>query len=106
MFKLDKLASRKILTSELGFSFQEADLYLENYPLLHDLLMDSVKTWLKDRSISDKVFEGISIIEVMNAHNCHFLSAIKKINNLLTRSLSDKQKKALISSLKTAPIRA
>lgn len=106
MYKLNSDKVHKILVSELEFEPDEADLYLNHYPDLDDTLGKAVETWLKDRSILDIEIEGITIQQVMQNHNIHFLGAVKSLNGLLTRKLTSEQKEAIKTSLKNRPIHA
>ena len=97
---LDKEVLKKILTSELGYSQTDADLYLKDCPSeIHRELEEIVGAWLKDRSIADYEIEGVSIKEVMEARGYHFLMAIKAFNRLFDEDVPPEKRKQMTSDL-------
>jgi hypothetical protein len=69
-------------------------------------LAEAMQAWLKDRRVLDVAVEGITIRQVMQAHDCHFLSAVSGLNDLLVRPLPPEDKAALATFLRTPLIRA
>ena len=100
MFNLDKVRAKTILVSELGYNSTDADLYLKDYPQLHDELREAVQRWLNDRSISDTTVYGVSIEDVMHARGSHFLMAVSAINRLFDTELSPVQRERMLDNLR------
>ena len=92
---------KKILVTELGYSFNEADFYVDHYPALHDRMAEALQTWLQDRRVLDIEVEGITVRQVMQAHSCHFLNALRELSELLTRPLNPGEKEALKAFLRS-----
>ena len=95
MYLLDRLRVRPILITELGYSPEKADLFLDHFPLLSDQLVEAVEVWLEDRKILDVKVEDISIRQVMELHNCNFLNAVRGLNELLSLPLSAEDRESL-----------
>ncbi len=88
MYELDKERVKKILIEEMKFPAFDVELFLRDFPPLHDSLSSAVEQWLKDRTIGDVVVEGLAIQDVMKKRRCHFLAALRDLNVLLDESVS------------------
>jgi len=106
MYTLDRGKARDILITELGYDPKIADVYLDSYPEIHEDLADAAKAWLEDRTVVDVMVEGVTIRQLMDAHDSHFLNALSSLNDLLTLVLDDEQKSSLVSFLRSPLIRA
>jgi len=83
MYHIDKDRVRKILVDEMQFPEFDVDVFLHDFPSLHDRLSSAVEQWLQDRTVADTVVEGLSIKDVMRKRRSHFLAAIRDLNILL-----------------------
>lgn len=99
MFTLDKEKAKEILVSELGQSPGSAEVYVRDYPQIHDQLAEAVKRWLQDRTVLDVKVDSLSISEVMRVQRCHFLAAIFLLNRLLDQDVTEEKRKRLIENL-------
>ena len=91
---VDTSRIRNVLQSELGYSRTEVNLFMENFPVLHPSLEPIVEQWLEDRTIVDIEVEGLSLKDVMEKQQRHFLAVIVKFDALLddTLSIEDRQR--------------
>ena len=101
MLEIDRNKARDILVKEHDFTAEKVDSYLELYPLLHEDLREPVEAWFKDRTVQDFEVDGISIKQVMEAQGTHFLNAVRGLNDLLTKELTDEEREALKTILTT-----
>ncbi len=97
--KIDTEKVKKILVDELDYKEFEAEHFLKDFPNINEELVPAVEQWLKDRTIVDTDFGGITIKDVMKTR-CHFLMAINQLNRLFDDDLSDEKKKRLKELLK------
>jgi hypothetical protein len=95
MYKIDIPKAKKIMVEENHYTPQKVDLFLKDYPPIHDDLGEAVEQWLDDRTIKDTVVDGLSINEVMTKQRVHFLQAVKKLNMLLDENTPSEERKLL-----------
>lgn len=100
MLVLDKAKVKKILTEELGYDPIDADLFLKDYPPIHNELIEAVQRWLQDRTVVDVKISGVSVSEVMQASGCNFLVAIRDMDRLLDPGLSEERRRQMAESLR------
>ncbi|MCI0558928.1 MAG: hypothetical protein MN733_10565 [Nitrososphaera sp.] len=93
MYKIDKEKVRKILIEELGYVPNKADLFLKDYPPLHEKLGAAVEQWLKDRTVANVSIEGLSIDGVMEKQQTNFLVTVKNLNELMDESIPIEERK-------------
>jgi len=94
MYALDKELARKVLLDELNYHPFDVDLFLRDYPPLHDDLGRAVDQWLTDRTVADVAVEGLSIQQVMRRRRSHFLAAVRDLNTLLDETIpAEKRRK-------------
>jgi len=105
MFILDKERAKRILTDELGYNPVSADLFLRDYPPIHDELAAAVQAWLKDRTILDVSVLGLSISDIMRVRHSHFLMAVQDLNRLLDPDLSEEDRQRMVRILSKPYIR-
>lgn len=105
MFTLDRTRAKDILVTELGYEPIAAEIYLRDYPQLHDQFAAAMERWLSDRSVTDAEFVGLKIDEVMRARGDHFLEVVRLLNRLLDDDVPDDQRKHLAESLRRPAIR-
>jgi hypothetical protein len=103
--ELDKEEVKKILTDELGYEDWHADFFLKDFPTINKELVPAVQQWLKDRTIVDTDFEGITIEEAMKASGGNFLVTIRRLNRLFDDDLSEEDIRFLKESMKKPHIR-
>lgn len=96
MVKVNKNELKKILIDELNYKEHEADLYLLDYPdSIHDPLESSYKKWLSDRTVAVEPIEDLLISDIMNKRKAHFLMAIKILNRLFDKDLTESERTRL-----------
>lgn len=105
MYQINKEKAKKILVTELNYKPTNADIYLQDYPPIHDELSEAVNQWLEDRSIKNISISGLSIKEIMETRRCHFLMAVQNLNRMLDEDLTPHQRERLIEILKKPVIR-
>lgn len=88
MYTLDKEKVRNILINEEAFDPQQVEILLKNFPPLYDDLKVAVETWLEKRFIVDVTVDNISIHDVMENRQSHFIVAIRDLNRLLNPNLT------------------
>lgn len=91
---------RGILIEEMGYSEQEADSFLQDFPQLHPEPLSALEKWLEDRTVLETDFQGITIQEIMENYEGNFLMALKRINRLYDEDLTEEEKKSYVDSLK------
>jgi hypothetical protein len=96
MLVINKGEVKKILVTELGYSSFEANIYLRDYPSIHDELVEVVQKWLEDRTITDINVFGLSLVEYMRNHRAHFLMAVRDFNRLFDNDLTSERRERLI----------
>jgi len=99
MYQLDKSIARKILIEEERYGAFDADQLLADYPPIGDALAQTVEQWLQDRQILDVQVEGLTIQQIMDNRQYHFLVAVKALNRLLDPSRTPEQCLRLRNSL-------
>ena len=104
MYKIDKEKAKHILTTELGYTPARAELYLKDYPLIHNELAEAAKSWMEDRSKLDVSVFGISIKEYMKIQHCHFLMAVRDLNHLLDKDIPPERRTRLVELLRKPTI--
>jgi hypothetical protein len=95
MLTINKQEAQKILVSELDYETHQAELFLEDYPVIHEELEEAVKKWFEDRTIMNFDVEGIAISEFMKIRNYNFLLAIKELNKLFDKDITEKEREKL-----------
>lgn len=96
MLIINKEEVKRILETELGYSSFEANSYLRDYPPIHDELVEVVKRWLQDRTITDFYMFGLSLQEYMSNHRANFLMAVRDFNHLFDDDLSPERRDRLV----------
>lgn len=91
MYHLDKEKARKVLLEE-GFSPSPVDRLLKRYPPVHESLGPAIEKWLNEGIISDVIVDGISVREVMEKRQSHFLIAIRDLSKLLDPNLTPEKR--------------
>ena len=99
----DKAKLKSILTSEYNYKPYEADVYLRDFPPIHEELSLPFERWLIDRVVIDVAIEDISILDVMRIRQIHFLGAIRELNRLLDSNMTTKQREILKKDLRVPP---
>lgn len=94
------------MLNELGLSEIAAELNSSDFPELHEKLEGPMRKWLEDRTVEDVEVDGVSLKEAMEVPGSNFIFAIQGLNDLLTGTLSDDERKALVYHLKNPMIRA
>lgn len=100
MYNLDKEQVKKILIEEMKLPAFDVELFLKDFPPLHDSLSSAVEQWLKDRTIGEIVVEGLTIKDVMKKRRCHFLVALRDLNVLLDESIPVEKRQRFKETLK------
>lgn len=100
MYELDKEQVKKILIEEMKLPAFDVELFLKNFPPLHDSLSSAVEQWLKDRTIAEVVIEGLAIKDVMKKRRSHFLAALRDLNTLLDESIPAEKRQRFKKTLK------
>jgi hypothetical protein len=103
MFIIDKEKAKEILVAELDYKPSEAQVFLIDYPPIHDELADSVRQWFENRTVSDFNVYGLTLIEVMKTRRRNFLLAIRELNLLLNPDLTDDDRNRLLRLLRKPP---
>jgi len=91
MYQLDKQQAKRVLLDE-GLDPLLVESFIENYPSLSDSLGEVVDQWLADRKIPALEIEGISLHELMEKRDSHFLKAVRDLNRILDPTLTADQK--------------
>lgn len=99
MYQIDKAKARKILIEEEHYDAFDADQLLEDYPPIGDPLAQAVQQWLRDRQLLDTQVEGLTIKQIIDNRQYHFLVAVKALNRLLDPSKTAEQRLKLRNSL-------
>ncbi len=86
MYILDKTRARQVLLAQ-NMKPRQIDSILRRFPSLPDKLGPSIDKWLKDQQIPDIEVDGISVRQVMENHNSHFLVALADLAVLLDPDL-------------------
>ncbi|MES0490271.1 MAG: hypothetical protein ABUK01_09780 [Leptospirales bacterium] len=104
MYELDKETVKKILVEEMNLPAFDVDLFLRDFPPLHNSFSLPIEQWLKNRTIADLVIEGLTIQEVMEKQQSHFLAAVRDLNILLDEKIPIEKRKSFNEILRT-PVR-
>ncbi len=91
MYELNKEKIREILRQEQVKAVSIESL-LKHFPPLPDELGKLVETWMATRLVPDLVIDGISIHDVMQVRECHFLVALREMRKLLEPDLSTEER--------------
>ncbi len=105
MYTIDKEKAKKILVTELGYPPGTADVFLRDFPPLHDELAEPVNRWLEDRTVQDVSVCGLSMSEVMRTQRYNVLLAAKYMNRLLDPALPPERREKLVASLRKPAVR-
>ena len=100
MYELDKEQVKKILIEEMKLPAFDVELFLRDFPPLHDSLSSAVEQWLKDRTITEVVVEGLAITDVMKKRRSHFLAALRDLNILLDENIPVEKRQRYKETLK------
>lgn len=99
MYQLDMAKARKILIEEEKYPAVDVDQLLHDFPPVGDPLAQAVQQWLADRQIIQVDIDGLTIHQIMENRQYHFLTAIKALNRLLDETISPEQRARLRRSL-------
>jgi len=99
MYCINKEKARKVLLSQ-NYQPYQINILLENYPSLPDSIGELIEEWFDDHKIPELQIDGISLQEVMENRNSHFLVAIRDLSRLLDPSISLEDKKKWRKMLK------
>lgn len=91
MYIINKEVARKILL-EQRFPPLQIERLLNRYPPIHDSLGNIIERWINDQVVSDIIIEDISLRDIIEKRNCHFLIAIRDMNKLLEPELTPKKR--------------
>jgi len=83
MLQLDASQAKRILVTELGYSSLGADMFLRDFPPIHEELAEAVSRWMADRTVLDVEVAGLTLTELMRVRRAHFLMAVRLLNRLL-----------------------
>lgn len=101
MVRVDKEKFREVLVKE-GRSPDKVEEMLEEYPEeLDNRLKPAIDNWVKDGTVVDTEFGGLSIKEVMENRQLAFPIAIRELNRLLDENLSEEERGELRETLGT-----
>ena len=64
-------------------------------------MFDALNMWLTDRTVSEVKVEGLSLKDVMNTKNCHFLQAVRDLDRLYDTDLTGEKRAQWIRILST-----
>lgn len=101
MYEIDKLMFREILIQRERFSPDKVDLLMADYPAVDDRFGDAIEQWLEDRTIAEISVHGISLREVLENKQVHFLVAIRSLNELLDTTFREPERSRQIEALRT-----
>lgn len=100
MLIVDKTKVKEILVNELGYKPSEAEVFLVDFPSIHDELAPTVEQWLKDRSVNDVSVNGLALSELMRNRHRNFLLAVRELNLLLDPNLTPEKQNKLTAILR------
>lgn len=103
--KIDTTEVKNILVNELNYKEDQAESFINNFPSINEALAPALTQWLKDRTIVNTDFAGITIEEVMRNRNAHFLMAIQEINRLYDKDITEDKKSRSREILKKTAVR-
>ena len=101
MYEIDKQKFREIMIGEERYSPRKVDLLLAEFPPVDDRFGEPIEQWLEDRTVPDIEVEGLSLREVMDNKQVHFLVAVRTLNELLHDRFLPADRSRRIKALRT-----
>lgn len=87
MYVLDKDRARLKLLEEKKVPARQIDRFLDRYPPIQPSLGKYIDQWLDTGTVPEAVIDGIPLKDVIKFRRCHFLAAVRDLNQVLDMDL-------------------
>jgi len=101
MYEIDRKEFRRIMVEEQGFTPSKVDLLLADYPAIDERFAAAIEQWLESRTLAEISVHGISLKEIIENRQFHFLVAIRRLNDLLDEQVPSPDLNREIEALRT-----